>query len=157
MLGFGGFSGATRYFESSWAIKGDELFLLDWAVWEIRRYAKILVPHAVTDPTDREARMREEVIAIRESNLQHPHRYALLNGLLEQILANPKHAARTALVWQNPCYGKSFRKKVKYWPTLRAANSPLSLNPHILDEILKYVWLPKDVKESYRSLLLKQE
>lgn len=143
--------GRHRYFESSWSVHGHELILLDWAVWEVRRYAKVLVPHAVTDASDRAARLRAELEEISRAGTKHPHQHAIPGGLLEDVLANPKHAARSALVWQNPCFGRSLRKRVKYWPGFRAANSPLTLNPHILDEVLKYVWLPKDMKDAYRS------
>jgi len=32
-----------------------------------------------------------------------------------------------------------------------SGNSPLSLHPELLDEVLKYVYLPKDVIMAYRN------
>ena len=32
-------------------------------------------------------------------------------------------------------------------------NSPLSLHPEILEEVLKYVYLPKDVVDAYKNMV----
>jgi HEPN domain-containing protein len=144
-------NGRHRYFESSWAVQGHELLLLDWAVWDVRRFARVLVPSEIANERERVDRLREELQRIQATQSDHPQRHSIPGGTLEQILADSKHRSRSALVWQNGCFGKSFRKKVKYWPGLLASNSPLTLRPEILDEALKYVWLSTDVKASYRA------
>ncbi len=39
---------------------------------------------------------------------------------------------------------------------MQAHNAPLSLNPHILDEVLKYAYLPEDIVKAYRELAKKK-
>lgn len=143
--------GRHRYFESSWHVLGKELLWLDLAVWDVRRFARPLVPHQVLGHSERLRVLAEELRRIKDSSDAHPQRYEIPGGLLEQILADTNHPARAALVWQNGHFGRSYRKKVKYWPNLRASNSPLTLRPDILDEVLKYVWLPRDVKQAIRD------
>ena len=143
--------GRHRYFESSWAVEGHELVLLDWTVWDIRRFARVLVPNDIADERERLACIQAELHLLEDAAKDHPQRYAIPGGSLEKILSDPRHKSRSALVWQNGCFGRSFRKKVKYWPGLLASNSPLTLRPEILDEVLKYVWLSKDVQEAYRA------
>lgn len=144
--------GRHRYFEASWSAEGHELIQLDWAVWEVRRFARTLVPFAVKDEDERTLRREQELAAIKASDSAHPHLYSLNGGLLEKIMTDRSHKARDALVWQNGCFGQSRRTAVKIWPGLHASNSPLFLHPEILDEVLKYVWLPKDVIAAYRAL-----
>ena len=61
------------------------------------------------------------------------------------------HPAREALLWHNGFFGRA-RGKVRMTGGFLSTNSPLFLHPHILDEVLKYVHLPKDVQEAYRQL-----
>ena len=106
--------GRHRYFESSWAIEGHELVLLDWAVWDVRRFARVLVPSDIADESKRAERLQAELSVLQAAAKDHPQRYSIPGGTLEKILADPKHKSRSALVWQNSCFGKSFRRKVKY-------------------------------------------
>lgn len=46
---------------------------------------------------------------------------------------------------------KSYRKSAHLQNGLHAANSSLLLHPELLDEVLKYVWIPEDVREAYRN------
>jgi hypothetical protein len=142
--------GRHRYFETSWAVEGHELLQLDWAVWEVRRFAKVLA--SSTEASGAQAKLRkDEIRRIRDGDVKHPQHHALNGGLLEKILDDKAHRARPALVWHNGCFGKSFRRTVKVWRGFRASNAPLYLHPEILDEVLKYVWLPKDVVDAYRA------
>jgi len=110
--------GRHRYFESSWSVEGHELVLLDWTVWDVRRFAQVLVPTEISDEPERADRLQAEVRRMEAAAGGHPQRYSIPGGTLEKILADPKHKSRSALVWQNGCFGTSFRKKVKYWPGL---------------------------------------
>ena len=142
--------GQYRYFESCYHTFGLELLQLDLAVWELRRYAQVL---------DYEIRTPKGVVGMLEQNLElleraesKPHPYRILGGELEKIIDNPKHPARETLLWQNARFGKKHRKTVMYAAHLQASNSPLSLHPEILGDVLKYVYLPSEAIRVYGEL-----
>jgi hypothetical protein len=131
--------GPHRYLEYSSIIGGPKLVLLDEAVWELRRYCTV--------PREREA---------IEAAGPNAKRYQLRGGVLEQIVASRDHPARKALLWQNRRFGRRARKKVRMVTPFVATNAPLTLHPEILDEILKYVFLPRDVVKAYREELARR-
>jgi hypothetical protein len=59
--------------------------------------------------------------------------------------------ALTALIWNNLYFGPSRRKGVKMRPDWEAGNSPFFLHPEIIDEVLKYVFIPKDIAAGVRQ------
>jgi HEPN domain-containing protein len=129
------FGRRCRYFEVSTVGSGVQLMTLDRAVWELRRYCTV-------DEEPRRLRLRQGFAAPR---------VRLANGSLEKIIDDPKNPAREPLLWQNGFFGKRARKKVRLRKWFQAHNAPLYLNPQILDEVLKYVFLPKEIKTGYRS------
>jgi hypothetical protein len=138
--------GKSRYYELPFFIHGDERFLLDRTVWEIRRFCRVF--------DQRKAVRDEQLKAIYGDNPHRPNTARLQGGLLEEILTamNGRHPARAALIYQNYHFGVRSRKRVKGgW--LHAGNPPLSLYPEMLDEVCKYAYLPEDVKNGYRALL----
>ncbi|MCZ8094138.1 MAG: HEPN domain-containing protein [Acidovorax sp.] len=143
--------GRHRYFESSWAIEGNECNKLDCSVWDLRRFASVLRTDEHSSQQLSVDQRRKAIAKISESGEKHPHAFQIPGGLLERIVEDNKHASRPGLIWQNGYFGKSFRTKVKYWPHLNFANSPLTLRPEILDEVLKYVWLSRDMETAYRA------
>jgi hypothetical protein len=80
---------------------------------------------------------------LRASGANPRHTFKIPRGYLEEILAKPKHPARDALVWHNPCYGVRSRKTVKVRDVMQAFNAPLYLFPDMLDELLAYVFVPQ--------------
>ena len=58
--------------------------------------------------------------------------------------------AREPLLWQNGFFGKRTRKRIRMKKWFKAHNAPLYLDPQILDEVLKYVYILKDMKAGYR-------
>jgi hypothetical protein len=80
-----------------------------------------------------------------------PHEFRLHGGYLEKIISNAKHPSRSALLWQNAFFGSRRRSTVKQRHNLNAANSPLYLYPDMLEELLKYVHIPKDLRNGYRE------
>jgi hypothetical protein len=93
-------------------------------------------------------------IAAIESSVERPRQtFRILGGLLEKIIDDKKHAARPALIWQNGFYGKSSRKMIKALSYFHATNAPLMLHSKILDEVLEYVFLPREVVAAYRRKL----
>src|ERR1035437_4467358 len=75
----------------------------------------------------------------------------LEGGHLEKIVDNVKDPAREPLLWQDAFFGKRTRRRVWVGLGFQATNSPLILHPEILDEVTKYVFLPKDVQAAYRE------
>jgi hypothetical protein len=128
--------GQFRSLEVSNVAFGHDLLRLDRAVWELRRFCTL-------EPGPRALTLRDG---------QPAPKAHIPGGELEKIIANAKNPARAALLWQNAFFGRRVRRRVKLAGWCKASNSPLYLNPHIRDEILKYVYLPKDLKERYGAL-----
>ncbi|MBI5083806.1 MAG: hypothetical protein HZB13_04315 [Acidobacteria bacterium] len=126
--------GPYRYFEVSNVGFGAELVTLDRAVWELRRYSTL-----AKEP--QEAKLRDGYPAPRAP---------IPGGSLEKIMDDPKSPARDPLLWQNGFFGKWARKTVRLRKWFQAQNAPLYLNPQILEEVMKYVFLPKELVEGYR-------
>lgn len=145
--------GRFRYLETPFHVKGLELPQLDFAVWEIRRYCKILNYERRSSNGESKPMLDLELKAIEQSENKPPQQFHLTGGMIESILKNKKHPARSALIWQNLCFGIALRKTVQMPHMFHATNSPLSLHPEILDEVLNYVFLPKDVIDAYRTKL----
>lgn len=143
--------GRHRYFEGSWYVLGGEIVDLDRAVWELRRYARVMQYEFHGAYGAKTNALPIELAHNAEAETRHPQDFHIVGGRLESILAKKDHPARAPLVWQNGFFGKSRRKSVRVRSGLQAANSPLTLHPEILDEVLKYVWLPKEVQHAYRN------
>ncbi|MBL8238293.1 MAG: hypothetical protein JNM66_12780 [Bryobacterales bacterium] len=126
--------GQSRYFEISNHANGHDLVRLDRSVWELRRFCTL-------DHSPRALVLRDRM-AIPKVRLA---------GQLEAIIDNAKHPAREPLLWQNGFFGRRSRKKVALPEWKVASNAPLYLDPHLLDEVLKYVHLPKSLISAYRS------
>jgi HEPN domain-containing protein len=143
--------GRHRYFESSWYVMGGEIVDLDRAVWEMRRYARIMRYDFHGKDGSKINALPIELAHNVDAESRHPQDFHIMGGRLESILEKRGHPARESLVWQNGFFGRSRRRSVRLRSGLQAANSPLTLHPELLDEVLKYVWLPKDVREAYRN------
>jgi HEPN domain-containing protein len=143
--------GRFRYLEASYYVAGPKLVELDRTVWEIRRYCQVLNYGIALSSGMTRNMLHLELQLIAKSEDQPPHLFRLNGGELEKILTNPKHPARQALVWNNFCFAGRRRKKLRMRTGLFAKNSPLSLHPEILDEVLKFVYLPADVIKAYRG------
>ncbi|HET8562502.1 MAG TPA: hypothetical protein VFM35_01390 [Candidatus Binatia bacterium] len=128
--------GRFRYLETSPYVFGHDIIKLDRTVWELRRFCT-LSEHG------RHEKLTDGVVAPK---------IRLSGGYLEKIIDKEKHPARTPLLWQNGFFGKRVRRTVRIKGGFHAKNSPLFLNPHILDEVVKYVYLPKEVKAACRKL-----
>ena len=139
-----------RYFESSWHVLGGELAEFDRAVWELRRYCN----PALYNYSDK------EFVSIRadriNSIINHEQRTKentyIQNGFLEKTIEDKESWARPYLVWGNFFYPNHFRNKVKMRPVMHAENSPFFLFPEIIDEVSKFVFVPKEVRDGYSNL-----
>jgi len=127
--------GQYRYFEISNVGFGVELVTLDRAVWELRRYC-------TPSKQPREAKLRDGYPAPR---------VRIPGGTLEKIIDDTSNQAREPLIWQNGFFGKRARRTVRLREWFQAHNAPLYLNPQILEEVLKYVFLPGELAKLYRQ------
>jgi len=145
--------GRFRYLDTPYFVRDNELIKLDKAVWEIRLYCRV-INHQIKvagEPVD----MLTYHLADIERALKDPKPLLGTGGVIETILSNKKHPARPALVWKNLFFNSHNRKTIKWRSRTHSVNSPLSLHPEILDEVLKYVWLPWEVRRAYESELRK--
>jgi HEPN domain-containing protein len=142
--------GRFRYYETPYYTLGDELFRLDKAVWEIRRYARVMDYSAKLSDGRAINLLSHELERNKLAEARLPQEFSIIGGYLERILANRNHPSRSALVWHNMYFGAGRRTSVRHRRMSTSGNSPLSLHPEILDEVLKYVFLPRDVVAAYR-------
>jgi hypothetical protein len=143
--------GRFRYLEIPHFVQGLELLLLDRAVWEIRRYCTVINYSLKLDDGSTKEMLQLEIQKILNSENSPWHHFRVFGGLLEKIVDDKKDPAREPLVWQNHCFGQQAKKSIRIVPFFHATNSPLSLHPEILDDVLKYVLIPNKVVEAYRS------
>lgn len=144
-----------RYFEVSYSNHRYDIARLDLAVSELRRYCQVLDWEVQTEFGPR------NLLAPMLARIQHaaenfPRDTCVMGGWLEGVLKDRTHSAREALVWQNLYFGSGNRKTVKLHGYIEAGNSPLYMHPEILDEVLKYVYLPKRIVNEWREELLER-
>lgn len=140
--------GRFRYLETPYHVHDRELLKLDKAVWELRPYCRVL--KYSTDVGEKKVEMLAPLLEqIRRSKDDPSQRISVAGGQLEKILAKKTHPARATLVWKNMFFNGHKRKHVLWRSRTHFTNSPLSLNPDLIDELLKYVHLPKDVVNAY--------
>lgn len=142
--------GEYRYIDVPYHIDGHVLIDLDLAVWELRRYCQVLNVFGKKLPPEEQLLLDKALTNLAKSSNEPRHRFRLDGGLLETILSNPKHPSRSALLWQNATYGVRHRSTVRVKAHLHAQNSLLYLYPEMLDELLKYVFIPGKLIEAYR-------
>ena len=143
--------GRFRYLETPFHIKGLEIVKLDMTVWDMRRYCRVLDYEINLLNGEKKQMFDAEILEIERSENIAPHLFSIFGGTLEKIIKDREHPAREALLWQNAFFGTRARKTVKLSHYSQSTNSPLSLNPEILDDILEYAYLPKDVIAAYRE------
>ncbi len=140
-----------RYYEVSYDIRPFDIVRFDRAVWELRRYCQPLD----YDIVDRNGKMvnllTHELDRVHRAKAKHEKGTCVMGGILEKIIERKDHPAREALIWNNLFFGPSRRKGVKMRPDWEAGNSPFFLHPEIIDEVAKYVHIPKDIAEGVRQ------
>jgi hypothetical protein len=127
--------GQFRYLEVSNFVFGWQIIELDRTVWELRRYCTLSDLH-------NQFKLRK---GIAVPNVRLP------GGCLEAIIDDRRNPARAPLLLHNAFFGKKTRKYVKAGVWMKATNSPLYLHPEILDEVLKYVFLPRQLVSAVRA------
>lgn len=147
--------GRFRYLDTPYFIRHNELIKLDKAVWEIRLYCRVINHQLKVG--DELVDMLPHHLADIEQALRDPGPGHGTFGEIEAILSNKKHPARPALVWKNLFFNRHNRKTIKWRGRGHSVNSPLSLHPEILGEVLKYVWIPKEVQRAYEKALMERQ
>jgi hypothetical protein len=104
-------------------------------VWELRRFCTS-APHPRT---------------LKLVDGQRAPSYVVDQGFLEEVLKDRKNPARAHLIWHNAFVGRK-RTKVTIYGTFIAKNSPLFNSPELLDTLIQYVHIPKDIAQDYREL-----
>lgn len=100
---------------------------LDRTVWELRRFCTL-------DEAPRQI-VLEEGVNVPKIRLE--------GGRLEDILDDLRNPAREPLLWRNCFFGKRARRTFRHRPCVTAINTPLSIYPHIADQVAKYVKVPR--------------
>lgn len=135
-----------RYYETSYFAEDLDLLRLDCAVSEIRRYCKPI------DCINMNI-MHSELNRIQNAKENNKKETCIVGGFLEKVVDDKNHPAREALIWNNLYFGPSLRKSIKIRSYMEAGNSPFFLFPEIIDEVEKYVFIPKDIKDGVRQYL----
>jgi HEPN domain-containing protein len=143
--------GRFRYLDTPYHIHGDELIKLDRAVWELRLYCQVL--NYTVELGDELVEMLPLNLAKIEKAMENPKPVVEFTGVIEAILSKKDHPARPALVWKNLFFNRHQRKTIKWRTHMHAVNSPLSLRPELLEDVCKYVWLPREVIRAYEEEL----
>lgn len=140
-----------RYYEVSYSIEPFDIVRLDRAVWEIRRYCQSLDYEIVETNGKSVNLLAHQLDRIHRAKAKLEKGTCVIGGTLEKIIKEKDHPAREALIWKNLFFGPSRRKGVKMRPRRESGNSPFFLHPEIIDEVVKYVYIPKDIADGVRQ------
>ena len=140
-----------RYYEVSYHIQPYDIIRFDRAVWELRRYCQPLDYDIVDLNGDTVNFLEYELGRIHSAKAKKEKGTCIMEGILETIIKNKDHPAREALIWNNLFFGPSRRKGVRMQASWESGNSPFFLYPEIIDEVVKYVYIPKAIAEGVRQ------
>lgn len=141
----------NRYLERPYFVDGYMLVDLDLTVWDVRRYCQVLNGFGKALPP---AEAESVLVALEElarSSISAPHKFRLEDGFIEEVLAKPSHPARAGLVWNNAMYSVRKRSRIKAKDLMSAVNPYLYHYPDMLDELIKYSPLPRELVKAYRE------
>lgn len=145
--------GEFRYLDVPFHVYGHVLVDLDLAAWELRRYCQVLQVSGKVLPAEEQALLDEAHKRLAASSTEPRYKFRIHNGLLESIIAKRSHPSRAALLWQNPCFSARRRSTIKAKVHLNAQNPHLTHYPQMLEELQKYVYMPKKIVDAYRAHL----
>ncbi|MFX1712334.1 hypothetical protein [Stutzerimonas stutzeri] len=143
------FGAQFRYLEVSWFIHECELAYLDRAVWEIRRFCNsALYTYCGNDFASVKADEYEKIKLIDRPTFDNTY---IPGGFIEKTLENKHSNSRPYLTWCNLYYSNSKRTSVRIKSSVMAENSPFYLFPEIIDEVSKYAFVPKNIRNAYQN------
>lgn len=143
------FGARFRYLEVSWFIKDCEVAILDRAVWELRRFCDSEL--YVYSGNQFVSISQDKFDLIKFIDKRSKVNSLISGGFLEKTLENRESRARPDLVWCNLYYSTSSRKKVTIKTPYMAENSPFFLHPEIIDEVSKYAFVPREIRNAYKN------
>ncbi len=143
--------GGDRYLVFSYEITSPKLQTLDRAVWDVRRYCRVLNWTGVDKHGTRHNMLQAELDRITDAMNYPPTHFRHPSGLLENIVAKRTHLAREPLLWKNQYFGARSRKPLKQGWMFHFVNSPLTVFPELLDTVLKFVHIPPPAVKAYRE------
>lgn len=147
-----GYGARFRYLETSWFTNSCELADLDRAAWELRRYCNSgLYIYSENEFVSVDSAKYEKLKIIDDKT--HENTF-IEGGFIERILADRGSRTKPSLVWCNIFYSGSNRKRLKMPDIRMAGNSPLFIFKNLIDidSILKYLFLPKEVVNEFKSM-----
>ncbi len=140
-----------RYYEVSYDVQPFDIARLDRAVWEIRRYCQPLDYDIVDNNGKTVNFLAQELDRVHQARDKNMKGTCVTGGILENAIEKKDHPAREGLIWNNLFFGPSRRSSVKMRKNWEAGNSPFFLHPEIIDEVVKYVYIPTHVAEGVRQ------
>jgi hypothetical protein len=143
--------GQIRYIERPFHVTGRALLDLDVSVWELRRYCEVLNVFGKVLPAREQALLAKALSDLAKSSSEPKQRFRLHSGFLEGVLKKSDHPARPALLWNNAMFASRKRATVKVREHLTFTNPVLSNYPQMLDELLEYSPLPRELVRAYRE------
>lgn len=145
--------GEFRYIDVPYYVEGYAMVDLDLLIWELRRYCQVLDVFGKVLPPAEQAQLDTAKDQLSKSSNMPKHKFRLSGGVLEKMLDENAHPSRSALLWNNFVYGVRSRSTVRVKEHVHVQNPLLYLYPEMLDELLKYVFIPRHLVDGYRAHL----
>lgn len=145
--------GEFRYIDVPYHVEGFVLVDLDLLIWELRRYCQVLDVFGKALPPAEQTQLDIAKERLSKSASEPKHKFRLSGGVLEKMLDEKAQPSRSALLWNNLVYGVRTRSSMRAKQHLHAQNPLLYIYPEMLDELLKYVFIPDRLVDGYRAHL----
>jgi len=146
--------GGDRYFTFPWGTKGNELFILDYSVWKIRRYCKDLYWMKIYQ-AQKGILLYDYYIKLIQSKkcIEKANKFNLdPRGYLERVLKTKRfRKQREQLVYKNAYYGSYKKHKIKFQITITGATPRHFAFPEIYAWVKTRVTLSKKVREFFEA------
>ncbi|WP_394789138.1 HEPN domain-containing protein [Rhodoferax sp.] len=146
--------GEFRYIDVPYHVDGYVLIDLDLLIWELRRYCQVLNVFGKVLPPEEQTLVDKAKDQLSMSSTMPKHKFRLNGGILEKMLDEKRNPSRSALLWNNFVYGVRSRSTVRAKQHWHVQNPMLYLYPEMLDELLKYVFIPGRLVDGYRAHLV---
>lgn len=142
--------GVNRYIEKNHYAFGNEILKLDRAVWEIRRYCKVLNYDLKMENGLVKNMMKLEIENIHKwKNSDKPYKFYLVGGFLEKILKNKKYRQRNILIWSNFYYGLKKKNEVSIPSNSGFINAEHFIHPENFPDYNEVIHFTKEVKDYF--------
>jgi len=146
--------GGDRYFTFPWGTEGNELFILDYTVWKIRRYCQDLQWMKILQAQQGISIYDDYIKQIQSQKcFEKSNKFRLLHkGYLERVLDTKRfQKQREQLVYKNFYYGSYKKRKIIFARTIRMATPSHFYFPEIYSWVLEHVKLSEKAKEFFET------